>query len=273
METIIVTFNAVITTVFWFIIFIISYGWQINRELFTRNELKNLIVVFLVIYILICFDQIFDMILPQTLFNLKSSDYKNIVVYTVFSIVCIKYSLGTRKTLKSRYNYAYNFSREYMPSIKLKIQMIRNHIIGVINCYIFFLISLVLRKIVLANSITVELKLLIELYAEFIAFVFFLVTYYPRKFPRNFNVYYDAESYDTIINNVDSHIFKVKFLYQSGDLIQEDLTKREMKEFNNNRNMPYIILNPFYEDIKSDLNNSSVFKTSQVLEHIVIGRR
>jgi hypothetical protein len=62
-ETIILTLNAVLQTLVWFNILIMSLGWQIHRGIFSRNELRSLVVAFISLYVLICFDQIFDMLI------------------------------------------------------------------------------------------------------------------------------------------------------------------------------------------------------------------
>jgi hypothetical protein len=62
-ETIILTLNAVLQTLVWFNILIMAFGWQIHRGIFSRNELRSLVVIFILLYVLICFDQIFDMLI------------------------------------------------------------------------------------------------------------------------------------------------------------------------------------------------------------------
>ena len=62
-ETIILTLNAVLQTLVWFNILILAFGWQIHRGIFSRNELRKLVIVFILLYVLICFDQIFDMLI------------------------------------------------------------------------------------------------------------------------------------------------------------------------------------------------------------------
>jgi hypothetical protein len=70
-ETIIVTLNAVLQTLVWFNIIIIAFGWQIHRWMFTRNELRNLVIVFILLYLLICFDQIIDVLFKYKIWKVS----------------------------------------------------------------------------------------------------------------------------------------------------------------------------------------------------------
>ena len=70
-ETIIVTLNAVLQTLVWFNIIIVAFGWQIHRGMFTRNELRNFVIVFILLYLLICFDQIFDMLIQYKVWKVR----------------------------------------------------------------------------------------------------------------------------------------------------------------------------------------------------------
>jgi len=62
-ETIIITLNSVLQTLVWFQILIVAYGWQIHRGMFRREELRKLVIIFIILYLLICFDQIIDLVL------------------------------------------------------------------------------------------------------------------------------------------------------------------------------------------------------------------
>jgi len=65
-DTIITTLSDVLQSLLWYLLIVIAYGWQIHKGLFTRNEVKNSIMVFILLYILICFDKIFDVMIERS---------------------------------------------------------------------------------------------------------------------------------------------------------------------------------------------------------------
>jgi len=70
-ETIYNTLNAVLQTLIWFVMLVVAYGWQVHRGLFTRNEVKNFVLVFIVLYVLMCFDEILNMLIDVFLFKVS----------------------------------------------------------------------------------------------------------------------------------------------------------------------------------------------------------
>ena len=70
-ETIFNTLSAVLQTLIWFVLLVVAYGWQIHRGLFTRNEVKNSVLIFILLYVLICFDQIFNMLIDVVVWNVR----------------------------------------------------------------------------------------------------------------------------------------------------------------------------------------------------------
>jgi hypothetical protein len=70
-ETIIVTLNSVFSTLLWFVMFLVSYGWHIHRNIFTRQELRKLVGIFILLYIIVCFDQILDLVFKVSIYNVK----------------------------------------------------------------------------------------------------------------------------------------------------------------------------------------------------------
>lgn len=59
-ETIITTLSSIFKTVFWFMIILISFGWQMYKYFLSREEMKKFIGIYICIYLSVAFDQIID---------------------------------------------------------------------------------------------------------------------------------------------------------------------------------------------------------------------
>lgn len=70
LDTAITTLNSIYKTVLWFLIILISNGWKLFIDNFSRYELKKFVTLYLVIYLALCFDQILDYSFNKT-FNVK----------------------------------------------------------------------------------------------------------------------------------------------------------------------------------------------------------
>lgn len=59
-ETALITIRAIFRTMFWFLIVLVSSGWQITTQKLSREKIKLFIKVFVFIYVTVCVDQIID---------------------------------------------------------------------------------------------------------------------------------------------------------------------------------------------------------------------
>lgn len=59
-ETALITIRAIFRTMFWFLIVLVSSGWQITTQKLSREKIKLFIKVFVFIYVAVCVDQIID---------------------------------------------------------------------------------------------------------------------------------------------------------------------------------------------------------------------
>lgn len=70
-EIIMQTLIFVYKTFFWFIVFLISCGWQLYRNWLSTRELRSFIIFYMLIFILICFDQILDILFQEIYIVIK----------------------------------------------------------------------------------------------------------------------------------------------------------------------------------------------------------
>jgi hypothetical protein len=65
LEIIMQTLVFVYKTFFWFIVFLIASGWQIYRNWLSPRELRSFVFFYMMIFLLICFDQILDIVFEK----------------------------------------------------------------------------------------------------------------------------------------------------------------------------------------------------------------
>ena len=79
-DTALITLSAIYKTVLWFLILMISLGWKVSIQTLRREDLKFLMKMFLLIYVVMCLDQIIDSTgVKVWVFHL--SEIKNIVYF------------------------------------------------------------------------------------------------------------------------------------------------------------------------------------------------
>jgi hypothetical protein len=61
LETSLTILNSVYRTIFFFTILIIAHGWNLYIFQFSSNHIKKFVIIYLVIYIVICLDQVVDL--------------------------------------------------------------------------------------------------------------------------------------------------------------------------------------------------------------------
>lgn len=78
LDTIITTLTSILKTILWFIIVMISTGWQIYKNILTREEMRRFIALYVFIYLAVCFDQIIDI--------MANARIGRVYIYLLFSL-------------------------------------------------------------------------------------------------------------------------------------------------------------------------------------------
>jgi hypothetical protein len=68
LEIIMQTLVFVYKTFFWFIVFLIASGWQLYRNWLSARELRGFVFFYMVIFLMICLDQLLDIIFDREVF-------------------------------------------------------------------------------------------------------------------------------------------------------------------------------------------------------------
>ena len=61
LDTIITTLMSIFKTVLWFLIIMLASGWQIYKSVLSREEMRKFIILYIFIYLAVCFDQVLDL--------------------------------------------------------------------------------------------------------------------------------------------------------------------------------------------------------------------
>lgn len=61
LDNIIAVLNSIFKTILWFIICLVGNGWQITKTNLSRDEMRKFIGLYISIYLIICVDQVVDM--------------------------------------------------------------------------------------------------------------------------------------------------------------------------------------------------------------------
>ena len=123
-ETALITLNAVYRTVLWFMISLVLFGWQITKQSLNREEMKFFLRVFILIYIAMCIDQIIDSVFID-ISTVTASEIKNLIFYAYMLYWLTQKGVKSYKYLQRKLSYASIVSREYIPSLLMKMKMIR----------------------------------------------------------------------------------------------------------------------------------------------------
>ena len=249
LNMVIVTLNSILITVLWFFLILICYGWLIYKNNFTRNEFKRLTLYFIMLYVGISMDQIVDLFFNNV--TISFSDWKNFIVFSLLGFLCISLVRTTVKILRMKYTYAANYSREFLPSLKLKINNIKWHL-GVCITYVCFNLAVIVNLIVF-REVLKDLVTLIKCFVDVFCVIALMVIYHRRKFSVHYFTYAE-ETQESFLQEREILYWTTRNVYtfrgsfdfgKWNGTFKEGLSKNEMKGITKNRHYPVIVLTPF----------------------------
>jgi hypothetical protein len=168
----------------------------------------------------------------------------------------IVYCKKSKNLITRRFIYAINFSREYYPSLKLKLHMMNMQMFFTTTYVVIYIGVLILNKTFLFNIFTKEVSMIISFVVDTIGLMFYLFIYRPRKFPEYFTVYYDdltfenqneikMNSYCLTMDTGDFNLKSNSKMTYNFWINSLKLNKKEKTEIVKNISCPIMIINPF----------------------------
>lgn len=259
LNMIIVTLDSILTSLFWFFLILICYGWLIYKNNFTKSEFKKLTVYFIILYVVISMDQLVDLFFHNL--TISFSDWKNFFVFTILGGLIVKLYINTIAILKMKYTYAARYSRDFLPSLKLKISNIKFHL-GICITYLFFTLGVIIN-VILFREVLKDLVTLMKCIVDIMAIIAMMSVYYPRKF-THYDFIYSEETVDGFLQDDELYYWNTRKVYifkgslslnnnWDGTVTPENtnLTKDEIKSIIKSKSYPVVVMTPFGNNILS----------------------
>ena len=236
-DTALITLDAIYRTLLWFLILLMCCGWKISIQTLSRDDLKFLMKMFLIIYIAMCLDQIIDSA-STGIWVLHLSEIKNLIFYICMLFLMLKKIRKTISFLERKLYYARALSLEYVEALVYKINLINKFKIMLYSYIGLFLIFVFIHKVIILPYDTTLLEVynysLVDIYLS----IYFLYLLRPRTLPPNFNVDFG--------NDIDGDIGIVykAFLPKYKDINEKMQINEKELQACKYKNIPILILGP-----------------------------
>ena len=246
-STFLILFDSFFRLFLWIFILLISMGLEITKAFLNRNEIKLVIKITILFYLVFAFEQIFNEIDTKTVF--QGSEIKNIIFYSFLIYFLFSKIKKNIETLNRKIQYCLFFSREYISALVLKIQMIKDLLKCLICFYISYILLIFIHKIFFLKYNTEYFLIFQYHYLDTLLMVAFLIIFRPRQFPEFFNANFGDDT-GTLPNVYQIKTKNLKNLCDKNVNFgfENNVKEKDLKN-NKKKNIPLIILNPV--DIKN----------------------
>jgi hypothetical protein len=185
----------------WFLIYLISFGWNICFQDVVMNEQRRIFKIFIFVAIFFFIDNILDKYCGK-LWVLYLSEIKNIILFGILTFLTLKNINKNMVVLKRKYNYALTLLQAYADGINEKIKLIKYlkyEVLCFLPLYIFFII---LNKLSLSDYDNPILLLYIYLIPDLLLEFAFVYIMRPKIVPEYFSL-----DLGDMFNEVEGHTY------------------------------------------------------------------
>ena len=250
-DTALVTMEALFRTLLWFFILLLSLGWNISVQSLSDRDTKFLMKMFLIIYILMCLDQLLDSYRVK-LWVFHLSEVKNILFCIGMMILLFQRINRSIRFLIKKLYYARILSLDYIDVLFYKIKILKN-LYWMLGSYIVvFFLFILLHKTKLYRYDTELLELYNYTVVEIYLSAILLYLFRPRELPLNFNVDIGNDDVDDMGMVYKAYLPK----YDSIDLKFLN-NNRNIRPFKG-RNFPILVLGPCLSHIEAEDEEVSI---------------
>ena len=171
----------------WFLIYLISCGWNICFQELPMNEQRKMYKIFIGVALFFWIDDVLDKYCKKLwVFNI--SEIKNIILFAVLTILTRRNINKNIISLNRKYNYALNLLQDYADGISEKIKLLK-YLKYEIFCYLpLYLMVLLVNKIFLIDYDNPIILLYIYLIPDFILEFAFMFLLRPKIVPIFFGI-------------------------------------------------------------------------------------
>ena len=259
LDTALFTINSIYRTLLWFFILLICCGWKITVQTLRTEDLKFLMRMLLITYVVTSLDQMIDSSETRIwVFNL--TEIKNLIFYIVMVFLLLSKIKKSVYFLQGRLYYARTLSLEYVEALSFKIRLINKNKLMIYSYLALYVIMILVHKIFVYPYDTNILELydyhLLDIYLS----IYFLLILRPQELPPNFNVDFG--------NDIEGDI---GLIYKSFLPKYSEINKKKINDLNEitshkDKNMPIIILGPCL-----NRNNNDESSINNYINNIEIG--
>ena len=261
-DTALVTMEALFRTLLWFFILLLSLGWNISVQSLSDRDTKFLMKMFLIIYILMCLDQLLDSYRVK-LWVFHLSEVKNILFCIGMMILLFQRINRSIRFLIKKLYYARILSLDYIDVLFYKIKILKN-LYWMLGSYIVvFFLFILLHKTKLYRYDTELLELYNYTVVEIYLSAILLYLFRPRELPLNFNVDIGNDDVDDMGMVYKAYLLK----YDSIDLKFLN-NNRNIRPFKG-RNIPILVLGPCLSHINAE--NDQEISVNNYINNVEIG--
>ena len=171
----------------WFLIYLISCGWNICFQELPMNEQRKMYKIFIGVALFFWIDDVLDKYCKK-LWVLNISEIKNVILFTVLTILTRRNINKNIISLNRKYNYALNLLQDYADGISEKIKLLK-YLKYEIFCYLpLYLMVLLINKLFLIDYDNPIILLYIYLIPDFILEFAFMFLLRPKIVPIFFGI-------------------------------------------------------------------------------------
>lgn len=236
-NTALITLSAIYRTALWLFLLFISCGYKISINRLPRGDVKFLLKSSLIIYILMCLDQIIDE-RGVKLWVFHLSEIKNILFYAGIMYILFKRINKNLRFLERKLFYARLLAPEYIEALAFKIKLMKK-VKWILYAYLgLFFFILLLHKTALLPYDSSLLETFNYNFVDVCLSVSLLYVFRPQQLPPNFDT--------DLGNNLDEDLGLVyKAFLPRYDMIN-DVYKDNPKDIQSmkGKNIPILVLGP-----------------------------
>ena len=256
----------------WFLIYLISSGWNICFQELALNEQKKIFRLFIFIAILFFIDDILDKYCGK-LWVLNVSEIKNILLFSLLIFLAARNIIKNLKILRRKYSYALVLLRDYADGISEKIKIMERLRYNIFLYLPFYLLILIINKSILFDYENQMVLLFTYLIPDFFLEFSFTFLMRPKKVP----IYFGVDLGD-IFNEVEgqTYICALPKYDEFNDKSAEE--KINDKNYYEDENMPIIVIGPeksknnsFILDDNSDKSDLLDLDINRYFSNIQVG--
>ena len=256
----------------WFLIYLISSGWNICFQELALNEQKKIFRLFIFIAILFFIDDILDKYCGK-LWVLNVSEIKNILLFSLLIFLSARNIIKNLKILRRKYSYALVLLRDYADGINEKIKIMERLRYNIFLYLPFYLLILIINKSILFDYENQMVLLFTYLIPDFFLEFSFTFLMRPKKVP----IYFGVDLGD-IFNEVEgqTYICALPKYDEFNDKSAEE--KINDKNYYEDENMPIIVIGPeksknnsFILDDNSDKSDLLDLDINRYFSNIQVG--